>query len=360
MTQILNASVEGRAVKRFSRSGIPRKSIMTTYNPLELEPIEPGQAQELYLKHKASECTKKTVQGHRYRTNHFVRWCALEGIGNLNDLTGRNLHEYRLWREEDGDLNKVSVQTQMSTLRVFLKWCGSIEAVDPDLFNKVLVPSVSADESRRHEMLDGQRAREILDHLSKYQYASRTHALLAILVETGMRIGAARSLDVCDVYIDDRYLDLQHRPSQGTTLKNGKGGERPVAMKPSLTRLLDDYIDHTRPDVVDDHGRHPLIAGNQGRLSRSSMRRIVYRLTAPCFLGKDCPGCTGGSEDKCPEAVNPHAVRRGAITNFLTNDVPVEVVGDRMDVSRKVLDEHYDERSDLVKLEQRRRFLDNI
>jgi hypothetical protein len=35
-------------------------------------------------------------------------------------------------------------------------------------------------------------------------------------------------------------------------------------------------------------------------------------------------------------------------------------VGDRMNVSRDVLDKHYDKRSAEVKLEQRRGYLDNI
>ncbi len=121
----------------------------------------------------------KTVQGRRYRTNHFVRWCNENSIEHLNDISGRDLHEYRLWRKEDGKLNKVSVQTQMSTLRVYLKWCASLDAVDPDLYSKVLVASVSTEESRRHEMLDGERAQHILEHLSMYQYASREHVLLA-------------------------------------------------------------------------------------------------------------------------------------------------------------------------------------
>jgi hypothetical protein len=90
------------------------------------------------------------------------------------------------------------------------------------------------------------------------------------------------------------------------------------------------------------------------------MRRIVYNVTAPCYLGEECPNCTDDPDAKCLEAVTPHAVRRGSITHFLTSDVPVQVVGDRMDVSRKVLDKHYDRRSEEVKLEQRRSYLDNI
>lgn len=90
------------------------------------------------------------------------------------------------------------------------------------------------------------------------------------------------------------------------------------------------------------------------------MRRYVYNITAPCFLGKDCPGCAEDTERKCEEAVSPHAIRRGSITHFLTNDVPVQIVSDRMDVSRDVLDKHYDRRSKEVKLEQRRGYLDHI
>jgi hypothetical protein len=40
--------------------------------------------------------------------------------------------------------------------------------------------------------------------------------------------------------------------------------------------------------------------------------------------------------------------------------VPTEVVSDRMNVSRDVLEAHYDRRSEEVKVEQRREYLDNI
>lgn len=43
-----------------------------------------------------------------------------------------------------------------------------------------------------------------------------------------------------------------------------------------------------------------------------------------------------------------------------TNDVLIELVSNRTNVSRKVLDKHYDERSEEVKLEQRRGYLENI
>lgn len=110
----------------------------------------------------------------------------------------------------------------------------------------------------------------------------------------------------------------------------------------------------------DEHGREPLFTTSNGRMVRTTIRLTVYRVTAPCFRGAPCPDCAGETETKCPEAVSPHAIRRGSITHFLANDVPTEIVSDRMNVSRKVLDEHYDKRSEAVKLEQRRGFLDNL
>ena len=41
----------------------------------------------------------------------------------------------------------------------------------------------------------------------------------------------------------------------------------------------------------------------------------------------------------------------------LQNDVPQKVVGDRMDVSSKVLEKHYDKRTEEGKAEQRREFM---
>ena len=325
-----------------------------------LEPIDPSTAQKLFLDHKATNCTEATVQNHRYRTNHFLRWCDEVGIDNLNDLSGRDIQKYRLWRKEDGDLNKLTLSAQMSTLRVFLKWAASIEAVPENLYDKVLIPRVSPEEQQRDETLPAETAQEILDYLSKYHYASKKHVVMAVFWETGMRIGGAHSLDVEDVDFEGRCLRLEHRPNGGTSLKNGKAGERPIAITPELAEALDDYIEGPWKDVTDDHGRRPLFSSSQGRLARTALRRLVYTVTSPCFRNELCPDCREKAYAKCPEAVSPHAIRRGSITHYLSNDVPVEIVSDRMNVSRKVLDKHYDKRSEEVKLEQRRSFLGNV
>ncbi|MFC7059184.1 tyrosine-type recombinase/integrase [Halovenus salina] len=250
-----------------------------------LEPIEPSAARELFLKHKATDVGENTVQSYAYRTDHFVRWCDENDIDNMNDLSGRDLQEYRLWRQEEGDLKKITLHQQMSTIRVFLKWCGSIEAVPADLYEKVMVPRVRPEQERNDETLEAEKAEAILDHLAKFHYASREHAVFMLLWETGIRIGAANALDISDVDVEEKQINLVHRPNQGTRLKNGRGGERPIAISTELAEMLEDYIDYTRPEKTDEYDREPLLSTSQGRMARATMRRLIYRTTAPCFRG---------------------------------------------------------------------------
>jgi len=59
-----------------------------------------------------------------------------------------------------------------------------------------------------------------------------------------------------------------------------------------------------------------------------------------------------------PSSLSPHDVRRGAITHFLSEDIPKEIVQDRCDVSSDVIDDHYDTRTEDEKAEQRRKYVE--
>lgn len=184
---------------------------------MDLEPISPARAVELYLKQRKSEAYA-TLNSHRSRLRHFVEWCEKERIMNLNGLSGRDLYEFRVWRQEDGELAKASLKAQLTTLRVFVKWLEAIEGVEPDLHTKILLPSLSDDEATRNAMLDAKRATVILDHLRKYEYASMRHVIVALAWTSAMRRGALHALDVPDYHSDEQFVEVVHRPE--TPLKN--------------------------------------------------------------------------------------------------------------------------------------------
>lgn len=164
-------------------------------------------------------------------------------IENLNTLSGRQLHRYRLWRREDGDLNKVSEKTQMDTLRVFIRWLESVDGVERDLSEKVLSPSITPDENSRDVMLDSDSASKVLAHLEKYEYASIQHVALALMWHTMMHVGGVHTLDVDDYDPDKQFIKVHHRPETGTPIKNQGEGEQMVALSDQVCDLLDDWLE---------------------------------------------------------------------------------------------------------------------
>ncbi|QLK25532.1 site-specific integrase [Natrinema zhouii] len=336
---------------------------------MSLEPIEPERALELYIADRENSVTQATIYSHRSRLGHFIRWCDDEGITNLNDLSGRQLHEFRIWRRMEGDLSPATEKTQMDTLRVFIKWLESIDGVEQDLHTKVLSPNLTGDDNIRDEMLGSERADRILNYLEKYEYASRPHVVLTLMWHTMMRVGEIHALDCADYDPAKQSLEVAHRPDTGTTLKNQGKGERFVALSDHVCKLLDDWLEHTRPSVTDEHSREPLIATSQGRAHTTTLRGDCYRFTRPCVVTGECPhgreieqceATAYNGASGCPSVESPHALRRGGITYALQEGWPMKAVGDRANVSETVLSMHYDSRSEEEKMEQRRDYLDDL
>jgi site-specific recombinase XerD len=330
-----------------------------------LEPITPEDALQLYLDHRSTEVADSTYRAHRIRLQHFVRWCDEQGIENLNTISGRDLHQYRIWRRNEGQLNRVSVRTQMSTLKQFVRFSANIDAMSDGIEEAVDVPELEKGENARDVMIPGDRIEEILNRLRTYNYASRRHVLVRLLWVTACRLGAVRALDVEDVDLDEQTIEFRHRCEYGTPLKNKNGGERIVAIDDTTTKILADWITDRRPDVTDEHGRDALLATNQsGRMGKTTIRRNIYRVTTPQFVGRDCT-CDVDDHNKssvanCNESVSPHALRRSAITAMLRRGNNKSLVSGRCDVSRKVLNKHYDEMTDGEKMEYRREEMDWI
>lgn len=190
----------------------------------QLEPLDPEEAVEMYLNERRPELAPATLGNQERHLERFVEWCAEdEGIENMNELTGRALHRFRQSRADDG-LAQSSLQTQLSTIRQFIRFSESIDGVESGLSEKMLIPPRPG--NSRDEKLEYDRASDILAFLERYHYASRDHALFVVLWHCGVRMGAAQSLDIMDFDRDEQSLHFVHRPESGTTLKNGLDSER--------------------------------------------------------------------------------------------------------------------------------------
>jgi integrase len=249
---------------------------------------------------------------------------------------------------------------------VFIKRCEQWEFVTPGLHEYVLIPKVSRSDEVRDEILNSDTAKQILDWLGRYEYASLHHVIWLLYAESGARLGGIHSLDVSD-YVSQRdggYLKLRHRPKTGTTLKNGEEGERDVSITLGVCDVLDDYLDDKRVDQTDEYGRTPLLTTSHGRVSKSTIRTYFYAWTRPCVIGMGCPygrdsrECDAAKRNnwayECPDSLSTHPIRKGYITAELKAGVPKTLLSERCDVSEKILDKHYDHRTEQEKMKARR------
>lgn len=321
----------------------------------------------MFLSEKQDDYAKSTLKSYRRRIDHFIRYCERNGIDNLNDVTGRDLYQFRAFRRDEGDLAKPSLKSQLTAIRSFIKFAERIDACHDDLHRDVVLPSMNPGEDVRDNIIAIEEAERILEYLNRFHYASYRHALFATAWETHLRTGTLYSLDVSDVMTEEQALRVEHRPDTGTRLKNGRRANRVIALSSNLVRTLTDYVEHERPAVEDEYNRKPLFASQQGRMSKSNLRQTCYAVTRPCFYTDECPEgreiadcCATKYEHatECPDSESLHAVRRGGITYRLSEDVPIDIVSDRGNVSRRVLEEHYDARDEMTRMAQRRQHLD--
>ena len=354
-------------------TGVPAESEATVrrepadgYGMTDPHDITPDDAVEQYLQSR-HDVLQSTLDRHEYRLRYFTEWARENEIETLTELDGFDLQRYKNWRIAETDCNLVTIEQHLHTLRVFLRWCESSDVVSKGLAHKVVIPNVSSQDKARDVALTAEEAQTIIDYLVDHEWARTPHILFHTLYHCGMRRSGLHALDVDDWHPEERYLSIRNRPESGTRIKLGDEGERNVSVTDNrLASALNDYIDVHRPAVTDDHGRRPLLASQHGRYHYQTLTAIAYQVTRPCWYSGGCPHDRSLEEcdardyahhSTCPSSVSTHPLRRSSITHHLSEDVPKEIVSERMSLTVDVLETHYDARDKEQRRENRMNYL---
>ncbi|MFC7202817.1 tyrosine-type recombinase/integrase [Haloferax namakaokahaiae] len=335
---------------------------------MALKATPPHEAKNRFLKDKEPGVTRKTLKNYRTSLRQFCNWLDEQGVQTLNNLDSELIQRYKEYRLSN--VKVITARQDMMTIKQFIEFCEHIAAVPRGMADMVRIPQVSENDEICDDLLTREEAVGVLDFLSKYQYASNRHVTLLILWKTGMRISGLRALDLGDFDDGRPAFQLRHRPQTGTPLKNKEKAERDVLITPDMAEVITDYIDQNRPDVKDEHGRKPLLASKNGRVVETTIQRYVYTATRPCiYNGGNCPfdreldtceALSWNASSKCPGSVSPHALRRGYVTAARNAGQPKDVTGERVNMSGKVLDKHYDKGTSAEKAERRRDYIRDI
>lgn len=335
---------------------------------MNLKPTLPKDAQNRYLKDKSAHVSKKTLYNYRTATTCFTDWLENQGIVDMRDVDSDIIQQFVEYRLES--VKPITARNDMVTIRDFIEFCEVIQAVPRELSMMVRIPTTTEADEICDDVLIREEAKAILDHLGKFEYASDRHVIFLIFWKTGMRLSGLRALDVNDFDDGRPALEIRHRPDTGTPLKKKEKGERDVLITPETGKIIQDFVKKRRPNVTDEYGREPLVATKYGRRARTSIQRMVYTATRPCHYDngrcpfdedpETCEAATWNGASKCPGSVSPHALRRGYVTAARNAGQPKDVTGERVNMSGRVLDKHYDKGSFSEKAQRRQDYLRDI
>jgi len=337
--------------------------------------MSPRAAKDRYLRRRRNDATASTIESFHGRLKLFVEWCEAAGIPTVGELYAYDVNDYYDLRS--GEARPATVEGEMYTLKKFVEFLEGMGAVEDGLAEKVPIPDVP-EEARSSDTKLGMTEAFALIRNHRHgdgDYGTRAHVFLELAWFTGARMGGIRALDIRDVDLDANYVEFRHRPETDTPLKNKLRGERPVAIPEETSRAIELYLNKYRYDTRDDYGRQPLLASARGRPSTNTMRVWSYLATLPCNHGpcphgKDRHACEWTERrhaSKCPSSRSPHQLRTGSITWQLNAGVPIEIVAERVNATKDVIEQHYDkpDKSELWRrrreqMERRRSHIDDL
>jgi len=262
----------------------------------------------------------------------FAVWCEQNDLRELADIEPMHVAAYI--EALQLRLAAPSVQQHLAAIRMLFDWLvvGQVIAVNPA--SPVRGPKYSVKKGKT-AVLSAEEARKLLDSIDPSSHVGlRDRALIALMVYTFARIGAALKMKVEDVYIQKRRTWVRLHE------KGGKRHEMPCHH--NLDAYLHAYIDTVGLGGKPKNTLFPTALGRSGALSERPMSQPdAYRM-----IGRRA--IDAGIATK----IGNHSFRATGITEYLRN-------GGRRELAQQMANHEsarttglYDRRDDEVSLDE--------
>jgi site-specific recombinase XerD len=262
----------------------------------------------------------------------FAAWCKASDLRDLQDI--EPVHVAAYIEALQHRLSAPSVKQHLAAIRMLFDWLvvGQVIVVNPA--SPVRGPKYSAKKGKT-AVLSAEEARKLLDSIAPSSHAGlRDRALIALMVYTFARIGAALQMKIEDVYTQKRRTWVRLHE------KGGKRHEMPCHH--NLDAYLHAYIGGARIGANLKNILFPTAQGRTGFLSKRPMSQAdAYRMI-----------CRRGIEAGIATKIGNHSFRATGITEYLRN-------GGRREIAQQMANHEsarttglYDRRDDEVSLDE--------
>jgi site-specific recombinase XerD len=278
-----------------------------------------------------------TRKAYARAASEFAIWCEQNDLRELTEI--EPVHVAAYIESLQKRLAAPSVKQHLAAIRMLFDWLviGQVVAVNPA--SSVRGPKYSAKKGKT-AVLSVEEARKLLDTIEPISHvALRDRALIALMVYTFARIGAALKMRVEDVYV------LRRRTWVRLHEKGGKRHEMPCHH--NLEAYLHAYMDGAGisseakkilfPTAL---GRTGLLSGRQ--MTQSDAYRMIRRRTVDAgILTK----------------IGNHSFRATGITEYLRNGGKLEIAQQMANHESARTTGLYDRRTDQVSLDEIERII---
>lgn len=278
-----------------------------------------------------------TRKAYAQAAGDFMAWCADRGVTALPAIQPVHV---AMWVEELGRSHSVpTVKLRLAAIRHLFDWMVTGQIMPTNPAHSVRGPAYSTKKGKT-PVLTPQEARQLLDSIPVDTMAGkRDRALIGLMTYSFARIGAALSMEVRDVFVQNRrYWVRLHE-------KGGKLHEMPCHH--SLETYLDAYIE---AGGLRDQPRSPLfrtISRGTGLLSETPLPQA----NAYAMIQRRA------EKAGIDTAVCCHTFRATGITAYLKNGGTLERAAHMANHSSTRTTQLYDRRSDDVSLDEVERIL---
>ena len=273
-----------------------------------------------------------TRRAYAHAAGEFLDWCAGSGVTSITAV--RPLHVASWIELQTQSLAAPTVQQHLAAIRHLFDWLVTGQIVPYNPAASVRGPRHTTKKGKT-PVLDATEARQLLDSIDvTTPIGLRDRALIALMVFSFARIGAALAMRVDDVYLQNRRLWVSLRE------KGGKRHEMPCHH--TLEAYLHAYIDGTG---IGEDPKGPLfrtIRRGTGQLSDTPLPQantyaMVRRRALAAGIGT---------------RIGNHTFRATGITAYLKNGGTLENAAAMANHASTRTTQLYDRRHDEISLDE--------
>lgn len=244
--------------------------------------------------------TQKTIENYKLQVNYFIDFIGHDP--DVNELNLQTLKDYQFYLsnkdrydnhpfkiKENGTIEKITVQSYLRQLRVFIRYLYDEEYIQTNLCDKFKLPKAPKKTIDILNEIEKQKLLNSFTETSELQLRNKT--IIALMLDSGLRRNEVISLEYDNVHFSYNYLKV-----------NGKGDkERLVPLGITTKKLLLKYINFR--SLPEFETKILFIDRNKRPMSDNSIKMMFARLRTKTKIKR----------------LHPHILRHTFATDYLIN-----------------------------------------